>query len=95
MPDPSCVCDLYHSSWQYRLLNPLSEAKDQTWVLMDASQILFCGATMGIPLIAVLICVSLMTNEVKFLFMSLSAVWLGSLLLSSAYSTLLGKQFKA
>ena len=28
MPDPSCVCDLHHSSWQRRLLNLLSEAKD-------------------------------------------------------------------
>ena len=27
-PDPSCVCDLHHSSWQHRLLNPLSEARD-------------------------------------------------------------------
>ena len=28
MPDLSCVCDLYHSSWQCRILNPLSEAND-------------------------------------------------------------------
>ena len=34
-PDPSRVCDLYHSSWQRRILNPLSEAKDQIRVLMD------------------------------------------------------------
>ena len=27
-PDPSCICDLYHSSQQRRILNPLSEARD-------------------------------------------------------------------
>ena len=38
--DPSRVCDLYHSSKQRWILNPLSEARDRTCVLMDASQIL-------------------------------------------------------
>ena len=28
MPDPSCICDLYHSSWQHWILNPLSGARD-------------------------------------------------------------------
>ena len=28
MPDPSCVRDLYHSSWQRRILNPPIEARD-------------------------------------------------------------------
>ena len=28
-PQPQqCVCDLHHSSWQRRILNPLSEARD-------------------------------------------------------------------
>ena len=39
MWDWSCVCDLYHSSWQCQILNPLSEARDQTHILMDASQV--------------------------------------------------------
>ena len=26
--DPSCVCDLYHSSQQCQILDPLSEARD-------------------------------------------------------------------
>ena len=30
MPDLSHVCDLYHSSWQRWILNPLSEALDGT-----------------------------------------------------------------
>ena len=34
-PDPSHVYDLYHSSWQCQILNPLNEARDQTSVLKD------------------------------------------------------------
>ena len=30
MPDRSCICDLYHSPWQCRILNPLSKARDRT-----------------------------------------------------------------
>ena len=41
MPDPSRVYDLYHSSQQCRILNSLSEARDRTCVLMDATQIHF------------------------------------------------------
>ena len=37
--DPSQVCDLHHSSWQRQILNPLSEAREQTWVLLDADQV--------------------------------------------------------
>ena len=40
-PDPSCICNLHHSSQQCQILNPLSEARDGTCVLMDASQIRF------------------------------------------------------
>ena len=43
----SQVCDLYHSSLQHRIPDPLSEAKDQTCVLMDTSQVHFCCAAMG------------------------------------------------
>ena len=39
--DPSLICDLHHSSQQRQILNPLSEARDQTCSLMDASQINF------------------------------------------------------
>ena len=49
MPDPSCVCDLQHSSRQLRILNPLREARDRTCVLIDISQICFCWAAMGMP----------------------------------------------
>ena len=40
-PDLSRVCDLHYSSRQRWILNPLSEARDQTCVLRDASQIHF------------------------------------------------------
>ena len=39
MPDFSRICDLYHSSQQCRILNPLFKARNWTWVLIDASQI--------------------------------------------------------
>ena len=37
MPDPSRVCDLHHSSQQCWILNPLSKARDRTFIFMDAS----------------------------------------------------------
>ena len=37
--DPSHVCDLHHCSWQCWVLSPLSEARDQTHVLMDTSEV--------------------------------------------------------
>ena len=37
--DPSCVFDLHHSSRQQWILNPLSRARDQTLIIMDASQV--------------------------------------------------------
>ena len=47
MPDPSRVCDLYHSSWQHWILNSPSKARDRTHVLMDTSQVHFHRATTG------------------------------------------------
>ena len=40
--DPKTVCDLHYSSWQCGITNPLSEARDRTCILVDASQIPFC-----------------------------------------------------
>ena len=37
--DPSRISNLHHSSWQYRILNPPSKARDRTCVLMYASQV--------------------------------------------------------
>ena len=33
--NPSCICNLHHSSQQHQTLNPLSEARDQIHILMD------------------------------------------------------------
>ena len=48
--DPSRICDLHHSSWQCWILDPLSEARDQTQVFMDPSQVCCCWAMMGTPM---------------------------------------------
>ena len=45
--DPSHTCNLHHSSHQTPILNPLSEARYWTCILLDTSQILFCWATTG------------------------------------------------
>ena len=39
--DPSHVYDLHYSSWQRQILNPLSEARDQTCILMDTIWVLY------------------------------------------------------
>ena len=38
--DPSCTCDLPHSLWQGRILNPLSKARDRTPILLDTNRVL-------------------------------------------------------
>ena len=42
MPDLSWVCDLHQSSWQRWILNLLSEARDQTHILIDTSGVHYC-----------------------------------------------------
>ena len=49
MPDPTCVCDLHHSSQQHWILNPLSKARDQTPILVDTSWLHFLCNTVGSP----------------------------------------------
>ena len=43
------VCDLQHSSGQHCIPNPLSKARDRTFLLTDSSWICFCCATTGTP----------------------------------------------
>ena len=52
--DLSHVCELHHSSWQHQVFNPLIEARDWTFILMDTSRVVTAGAgylwaTMGTP----------------------------------------------
>ena len=47
--DLNGVGNLYHSSRQHRIPHPVSEARDQTCILMDTSWIRFHYATMETP----------------------------------------------
>ena len=47
--DLSHVFDLHHSSRQRQILKPLSEARDGTCNLMDASRVCYHWAVMGTP----------------------------------------------
>ena len=50
MPDPSCICNLHHSSQQRQILNPsLNKARDRTLNLMVPSQIRFHCTTKRTP----------------------------------------------
>ena len=44
---PSHVCDLHHSTWHCWILNPWSEARDQTCILMDTGWVCCHQATTG------------------------------------------------
>ena len=47
--DPSCTCNLHHSSRQGQITDPLSKAKDWTRVVTDTSRVRFHWATTGTP----------------------------------------------
>ena len=51
--DPSHVCDLHHSSRQRWILNPLSEARDPTHILMETSWVRYHWATTGTPVLEI------------------------------------------
>ena len=52
--DLRCACNLYHSSQQCQVLNPLSETRDQTHILMDGSRVHHHWAITGTPRICIL-----------------------------------------
>ena len=49
MPDPSRVCDLHHSPWQYWILNSSSEVRDRSYNPMVTNQIRLHCAMTGTP----------------------------------------------
>ena len=46
-PQQHHFCDLHHRSGQCQILSPLSEAREQTCILMDTSRVHNDSATMG------------------------------------------------
>ena len=49
-PTGATAASLHHSSRQHQILNPMSGASDGTRILMGASQVRYCWATMGTPI---------------------------------------------
>ena len=49
MLDLSYICNLHHSSQQSWILNPLSEIRDRTYILMDTSQVRYHWSMTGNP----------------------------------------------
>ena len=47
--DLSYICKLHHSSWQHRILNPLSKTRDRTHIPMNTGQVRYHWATVGTP----------------------------------------------
>ena len=54
MPDLSHARDLHFSLWQCRILNPLTEARARTHILMDTSWVLNLLTTTGTPSVGIL-----------------------------------------
>ena len=50
MQELSHICNLHDNSRQCRILNPLSKARDRTWVLVDTSWVRYFSATTGTPM---------------------------------------------
>ena len=40
MLDLSHLCELHRRLWQHQILNPLSKARERTWIPMDTNQVL-------------------------------------------------------
>ena len=73
-PYPSHIWDLHRSSRQHRILNPLSEARDQTRNLMVPSWIRFRSATTGDPwqlILYIIVCTSYSPTSVLLPSLSL------------------------
>ena len=70
-PDLSRVCNLHHSSWQCQILNPLSKARDRTFILMDSCWVCYHWAMLGIS----------SCHFLSFHFLNLKLKTLGSSLL--------------
>ena len=80
MWDPSCICDLHHSSRQCWITDPLSKARDPTCILMDTSRIHFHCAMPFNRYGGGVVCVSnihLFTKVIRGSNFSFSHLWRG------------------
>ena len=74
MQDPSCICDLHHSSKQWRILDPLNEARARTLIFVDGNRLVGSVTTepqWGLPLfyfLPFLKFISLLTSASHYLF---------------------------
>ena len=75
MQDPSLVWVLHNSSQQCQILNPLSEARDLTCVLMDPSQICFCQAMVGTPTWFNICLFQFLQRSLSGLYLWTSGIW--------------------
>ena len=57
-PDWSRICELHQSSWKCWVLNPLSQARDRTPILLNTSRVRYYWATMGTLRLSALITLS-------------------------------------
>ena len=64
--DLSCLWNLHHSSWQCWIFNALSEARDQTHILMDTSQVHNLQSHSGNSLMAPSICKASNGSQITF-----------------------------
>ena len=55
MQNLSCVFNLNHKSWQYRLLNPLRKSRDQTHIFTDPGWVHYHWAMMGTPPLSIIL----------------------------------------
>ena len=62
---PSHICDPYHSSWQQQILNPLSEARDQTSILLHNSQLVISEPHQELPYVLKILLSSLNNEETR------------------------------
>ena len=72
MPDLSLVCDLHHSSRQRQIINPLSEAGDQTRNLMVPSRIVSAAPQRELPISFLKFSISYFVENVHRSFLSLN-----------------------
>ena len=63
--DLSCICNLHHSLRQRWILNPVSEARDWTYILVDTSWVCYYWPTVRTPLFIALFIESRLRKDAR------------------------------